>query len=205
MSLEAPSIVPSLRPFRNHGIVDEHAITLRLRPLRWRDRVLPDVLRWAGATASVAAVAGVCVFFASPSEAARIEPRGGALEPNMAPMTAATPALGRAHLVPATGASNTAGPLEGEEEDVIIIIEDEEEGDEILIFDNSLDAPSAAAMAELHIDLSQHALAVQYALEATEAEPRNAAHQTLLGQAYRLTGDRRAARMAFRRARRLRR
>lgn len=205
MRFEARPIIPSLRPFRNHRIVDEHAITLRLRPLRWRDRVLPDVVRWAGATASVAAVAGVCVFFASPSEAAHIDTRRGASQPVMAPMTQAAPAFDQARFEAAPEASNAAGSLEGEEDEVIIIIEDEEDEDEVLIFDNSLDAPSAAAMAELHIERSEHALAVQYALEAAEAEPRNPAHQTLLGQAYRLTGDRRAARVAFRRARRLRR
>jgi len=207
MELEAPPIIPSLRPFRNHGIVDEHAITLRLRPLRWRDRVLPDVLRWAGATASVAAVAGVCVFFASPSEAARIDTYSGGSERIMAPMTIAPTVLDQARLAPDPKPTRAAGPLEGEEEDVIIILEDEpeEEDDEVLIFDNSLDAPSATAMAELHIERNEHALAVQYALEAAEAEPRNAAHQMLLGQAYRLSGERRASRKAFRRARRLRR
>ncbi len=204
MKLEAPPITPTLRPFRNHGIVDEEAITLRLRPLRWQDRVLPDVRRWVGATATIAAVAGVCLFFATPSEAARIDTHGGAA-PIMAPMTKVAPALGQARFDVDPAPSNAAGPLEGEEEDVIIIIEDEEDEDEVLIFDNSLDAPSAAAMAQLHIERSEHALGLQYALEAAEAEPRNSAHQRLLGQAYRLTGDRRAARKAFRRARRLRR
>ncbi|MBV1860372.1 MAG: hypothetical protein KUG77_18310 [Nannocystaceae bacterium] len=204
MRLEAPPIIPSLRPFRNHGIVDEHAITLRIRPLRWRDRVLPDVLRWAGATATIAAVAGASVFFASPSEAARIETYRGGTEPIMAPMTMATPALDQVRFTAAPETGNAAGSLEDEEEDAIIIIEDEEDDDEILIFDNSLDGPSAAAMAVLHIERNEHALAVQYALEAVEAAPRNPAHQRLLGQAHRLSGDRRAARVAFRRARRLR-
>lgn len=206
MRLEAQPIIPSLWPPKNQGTVDEHAITLRLRPLRWWDRVLPDVLRWAGATATVAAVAGVCVAFASPSEAARMESMGGAATPVMAPMISPAPALRQVRLAAPAEPSPSAGPLEGEEEEVIIIIDEEEdEDDEILVFDNSLDAPSAAAMAEYHIERNEHALAVQYALEASEAEPRNPAHHKLLGEAYRLAGDRRAARVALRRARRLRR
>ncbi len=166
--------------------------------------MLPDVVRWAGATATVAAVAGVCVFFALPSEAARIEPHGAGSRSIMTPMTTAAPVLDQARFEAAPEVSDAPGRLEGEEE-VIIIIEDDGDDDEVLIFDNSLDAPSAAAMAELHIERHEHGLAVQYALEAVEAQPRNAAHQTLLGEAYRLAGDRRAARKALRRARRLRR
>lgn len=186
-------------------IVDENAITLQLRPLRWRDRVLPDVLRWAGAAATATVVAGGCLFFAAPSEAARIDPVGARAKPMMTQMTKVAPVLveARVHADPETKAADVE--IEGEEDDVIIIIEDEEDDEEILIFDDSLDAPSAAAMAELHLERSEHALAVQYALGAAEAEPRNPAHQVLLGKAYRLSGDRRAQRKAMRRARRLRR
>lgn len=203
---ETPLTTPPLRPFKSHGIVDENAITLRIRPLRWRDRALFDVRRFAGAAATVAVVAGGLLFFAAPSEAARIQPNGTA-EPMMAPMTKVAPALAKARFEADPAASQAPGSLEGEEEEdeVIIIIEDEDEDDEVLIFDDSLDAPSAAAMAQFHIEQSEHGLALQYALEAVEAEPRNAAHQSLLGKAYRLNGDRRAARKALRRARRLRR
>lgn len=216
MKFTAPSIaqfqsfapgfsIDSIAPRKKAGIVDEHAITLRLRPLRWRDRVLPDVLRWAGAAATVTAVAGVCLFFAAPSEAARIDPQGAGAEPMLSQMTKVAPMLAQARFDTDPEMKDAGGEIEGEEEeDEVIIIEDEED-EEILIFDDSLDAPSAAAMAEAHLERSEHALAVQYALEAVEAEPRNPAHQVLLGQAYRLTGDRRAARKALRRARRLRR
>lgn len=120
---------------RKHAIVDEDAITLRLRPLRWRDRVLPDVLRWGGAAATVAVVAGGLLFFATPTEAARIEAR---TEPMNAPMTRVAPALTQARL--------KASSVAEEEEEIVIIIEEEEEDEEILIFDESLDAPSATFM-----------------------------------------------------------
>ena len=176
---------------RKHSSVDEDAVTLRLRPLRWRDRYLPDVLRWGGAAATVAVVAGGLFFFASPSEAARIEAR---TEPMAAPMTRVAPAL------------TQAIPVPEEEDEVVIIIEDEDDAEEeILIFDEALDAPSAVAMAELHLERQEHALAIRYAQEAVDADPRDPAHQTLLGEAYLLTGDQKSARRAFRRARRLRR
>ena len=193
MQLEAPLKTPSSPRFSNHAFVDEDAVTLRLRPLRWRDRVLPDVLRWGGASATIAAVAGGLLFFATPSEAARIETRA---KPMMAPMTKAAPALLEATLREAIE----------EEAEVVIIIEDDEEADEeIVIFDDALDPASAAERAQLHIARNEHAIALQYALEAVAAQPRNASHQALLGEAYSLNGDRTASRRAFRRARRLRR
>ncbi len=222
MTIDAPSPTP-FKPFastfaraplaslRKSGMVDEHAITLRLQPLRWRDRVLPDVLRWTGAAAIVTTVAGGCLFFAGPSEAKRIDPRGAGAAPMMAQMTEVAPMLGKARFDPGPEMKDAGVQIEGEEEDVIIILEDEEEeeeeedDDEILIFDNVLDAPSAAAMAVAHLERSEHGLALQYARQAAEAEPRNPAHQVLLGKTYRLTGDRSAARKALRRARRLRR
>lgn len=216
MNFDAPSItqfqplatgfsVDLIAPRTKPGRVDEDAVTLQLRALRWRDRVLPDVLRWAAAAATVTAVAGGCLFFAAPSEAARIAPRGADALPMMTQMTKVAPMLAQARVHADPEMKDVVGQIEGEEEDVVIIIEDEEDDEEILIFDESLDAPTAAAMAELHIERSEHALAVQYALQAAEAEPRNRAHQLLLGEAYRLTGDRRASRKVLRRARRLRR
>lgn len=193
MNLEAPLKTPSSPRFSNHAFVDEEAVTLRLRPLRWRDRVLPDVLRWGGASATIAAVAGGLLFFATPSEAARIETRA---KPMMAPMTKAAPALLEATMREA---------IEEEAEVVIIIEDDEEEDEEIVIFDDALDPASAAERAQLHIARNEHAIALQYALEAVAAQPRNASHQALLGEAYSLNGDRTASRRAFRRARRLRR
>lgn len=196
MQLEAPLKTPSSPRFSNHAFVDEDAVTLRLRPLRWRDRMLPDVLRLSGATATIAAVAGGLLFFATPSEAARIETRA---KPMMAPMTKAAPALLEA----------TMREANEEEAEVVIIIEDEgedeAEDEEIVIFDDALDPASAAERAQLHIARNEHAIALQYALEAVTAQPRNASHQALLGEAYALNGDRTAARRAFRRARRLRR
>lgn len=193
MKLEAPLKTPSSPRFSNHAFVDEEAVTLRLRPLRWRDRVLPDVLRWGGASATIAAVAGGLLFFATPSEAARIETRA---KPMMAPMTKAAPALLEATMREAIE----------EEAEVVIIIEDDEEADEeIVIFDDALDPASAAERAQLHIARNEHAIALQYALEAVAAQPRNASHQALLGEAHSLNGDRTASRRAFRRARRLRR
>lgn len=216
MGTDAPSIIQS-KPVasrfaaapligRQAGrFVDEEAVTLQLRPLRWRDRVLPDVLRWTGAGATVAAVAGGCLFFAAPSEAARIDPRAAGAEPMMTQMTQVAPMLAEARVDADPEMKEVGGAIEGEDEDVIIIIDEEEDDEEILIFDDSLDAPSAAAMAEAHLARNEHGLGLQYALEATEADPENAAHQMLLGKAYRLTGDRRASRKAMRRARRLRR
>ena len=192
MRLETPLTSVSL--LRKHAIVDEDAVTLRLRPLRWRDRVLPDLLRWGGAAATVGVVAGGLFFFASPTEAARIEARA---EPTMAPMTRVAPALTRATL--------DATVVPEEDEEIVIIIEDEEDEEEILIFEEALDAPSAVAMAELHLERRDHELAVRYAQGAVDADPRDPAYQTLLGEAYLLTGDQKAARRAFRRARRLRR
>lgn len=198
MHLEAPLKTPSSPRFSNHAFVDEEAVTLRLRPLRWRDRVLPDVLPWSGAAATIAAVAGGLLFFATPSEAARIESRA---QPMMAPMTKAAPALLEATMREAID----------EEAEVVIIIEDDgeeddgEEDEEIVIFDDALDPASAAERAQLHIARNEHAIALQYALEAVAAQPRNASHQALLGEAYSLNGDRTASRRAFRRARRLRR
>ncbi len=218
MTIDAPS--PTLfKPFASTSaraplaglgkpeMVDEHAITLRLQPLRWRDRVLPDVLRWTGAAAIVTTVAGGCLFFAGPSEAKRIDPRGAGAAPMMAQMTEVAPMLGKARFDPDPEMKGAGVQIEGEEEDVIIIIleDEEEDDDEILIFDNALDAPSAAAMAVAHLERSEHGLALQYARQAAEAEPRNPAHQVLLGKTYRLSGDRSAARKALRRARRLRR
>ncbi len=193
MQLEAPLKTPSSPRFSNHAFVDEDAVTLRLRPLRWRDRVLPEVLRWGGASATIAAVAGGLLFFATPSEAARIETYA---QPMMAPMTKAAPALLEATMREAIE----------EEAEVVIIIEDDEEADEeIVIFDDALDPASAAERAQLHIARDEHAIALQYALEAVAAQPRNASHQALLGEAYSLNGDPTASRRAFRRARRLRR
>ncbi len=193
MQLEAPLKTPSSPRFSNHAFVDEDAVTLRLRPLRWRDRVLPEVLRWGGASATIAAVAGGLLFFATPSEAARIETHA---QPMMAPMTKAAPALLEATMREAIE----------EEAEVVIIIEDDEEADEeIVIFDDALDPASAAERAQLHIARDEHAIALQYALEAVAAQPRNASHQALLGEAYSLNGDPTASRRAFRRARRLRR
>lgn len=197
--------VDSIAPRTKPGLVDENAVTLQLRPLRWRDRVLPDVRRWAGAATAVTAVVGGCLFFAAPSEAARIDPLGAGAKPMMTQMTKVAPMLAEARVHADPEMKDAAAEIEGEEEDVIIFIEDEEDDEEILIFDDSLDAPSAAAMAESHLERSEHALAVQYARLAADAEPRNPAHQVLLGEAYRLTGDRRAARKALRLARRLRR
>jgi tetratricopeptide (TPR) repeat protein len=197
MKLHAPLNTPSLPRLSHEAFVDEEAVTLRLRPLRWRDRVLPDALRWSGAAATIAAVTGGLLFFATPSEAARIETRA---EPMMAPMTKAAPALVEARFDAVPEA------IEGEDEEVVIIIEDDTEDDEdIVIFDDSLDAASAAEAAQLHIERNEHAVALQYALEAVAAQPRRASHHALLGEAYRLNGDRKAARRAFRRARRLRR
>lgn len=197
MQLEAPLKTPSSPRFSNHAFVDEEAVTLRLRPLRWRDRMMPDVLRWGGASATIAAVAGGLLFFATPSEAARIETRA---KPMMAPMTKAAPALLEATM-------RDAIEEEEDEDEVVIIIEDdeEEEDEEIVIFDDALDPASAAERAQLHIARNEHAIALQYALEAVAAQPRNASHQALLGEAYSLNGDRTASRRAFRRARRLRR
>ncbi len=186
--------------FKKHEIVDEDAVTLRLRPLRWRDRVLYDVLRWSGAGAAVAVVVGSLLLYAGPSEAARVEAQVRPIEPETSRLIDATPVLASAQFD-----LELPSPAPEPEEEIIIIIEDEEEDEEILIFDDALDAPSAAAMAEVHIELGEHALALQYALEATEAAPRNPSHQALLGEAYLLTGDRKAARRAFRRSRRLRR
>lgn len=197
--------IDSIAPRKKPGVVDEHATTLRLRPLRWRDRVLPDVLRWTGAATAVTAVVGGCLFFAAPSEAARLDPHRAGAEPMMTQMTKVAPMLAEARFDAGPEMKDADAEIEGEEEDVIIFLEDEENDEEILIFDDSLDAPSAAAMAEVHLERSEHALAVQYARQAAEAEPRNSAHQVLLGKAYRLTGDRRASRKALRRARRLRR
>lgn len=123
----------------------------------------------------------------------------------MTQMTQVAPMLAEARVDADPEMKDVGGAIEGEEEDVIIIDEEEDDDEEILIFDDSLDAPSAAAMAEAHLARNEHGLAVQYALEAAEAEPKNPAHQALLGKAYRLTGDRRASRKAMRRARRLRR
>lgn len=193
--------------------VDEDAVTLRLRPLRWRDRALPEALRWAGAAVSVAAVAGGFLFFASPSEAARIEVPRARTEPMGPSNTAGTTESALASSVEgrnpwsAFGSSRRSSsplpPLE-EEEEIIVIIDDEED-EEIVIFDDTLDASSAAALAEFHIDRSEHSVALEYAIRASEAEPKNRQYLYLLGDAYLLTKQRRAARKAFRRARRLRR
>lgn len=197
MGPKSPLSTPSSPRISNHAFVDEEAVTLRLRPLRWRDRVLPDALPWGGAAATIAAVAGGFLFFASPSEAARLQTQ---TTPMMVPMTKAAPALSQAHVEPEPGA------LEGEEEDVVIILEDDDTvEDEVVIFDDSLDAPEAAAMAAAHIEREEYATALQYALSAAESQPKNAAHQALLGKVYRLNGDRKASRRALRRARRLRR
>ncbi|MEM6291135.1 MAG: hypothetical protein AAGA54_07710 [Myxococcota bacterium] len=195
MQLEATPMTPSLPRFSNHAFVDEEAVTLRLRPLRWRDRVLPGVLPWSGAAATIAAVACSLFTFATPSEAAQIESE---VRPVMTPMVK-TPVLAEASVK----AMPEAIEDEDDEDDVIIILEDED--DDIVIFDEDLDAPSAAALATLHMERNEHELALQYALQAVDAQPRNAAHHALLATAYRHNGDRKASRRASRRARRLRR
>lgn len=177
---------------------------------------MPEAMRWAGAAATVALVAGGFLFFASPSEAARIDVPTAGTEP----MAASSPLLDSSPvLASSVGGSKSMGfdfgkwsksgpdPIleEEEEEEIVIIIEDDEDEDEVLVFDDTLDGPSAAALAELHIARHEHAIAVEYAIRATEAEPKSREYQYLLGDAYLLTKQRRAARKAFRRARRLRR
>ncbi len=198
MHLEVTPLTPSLPRFSNHAFVDEEAVTLRLRPLRWRDRVLPGVLPWSGAVATIAAVACSLFTFATPSEAAQIESEA---KPMMAPMVKASPAAAQADV------ETTPTAIEGEEneDDDIVIILVEGEDDDIVIFDDDLDARSAAAMAKLHMEQDEHAIALQYAQQAVDAQPRKASHHALLGSAYRRLGDRKASRRAFRRARRLRR
>lgn len=221
MHLRTPPTTPSLRksePFgstpvsagakrtarwRAPAMVDEDAVTLRLRPLRWRDRMLPEVIRWAGAVACVAAVTGGWLLVATPSEAARIDEP--ALAEPMAPARSkASPVLASTRLDPGGWTPTAVTPPE--EEDEVIILEDEDEDEaQILIFDDALDGPSSAAMAEAHFERRQYAMALQYSMQAADAEPKNPVYQELLGDAYVLCGDSTPGRKAFRRARRLRR
>ncbi len=210
MNPRTPPTTPSLRksaPFGSMArwqppaMVDEDAVTLRLRPLRWRDRMLPEVIRWAGATACLAAVTGGWLLGATPSVAARMDEHAPKAPVAAARTLDSTPVLAAVRIDPDAWAEPMAMPIE-EEDEVIILDEDE---DEVLIFDDALDGPASAAMADLHLERGQPGLALQYSLQAVGAEPMNAIYQQQLGDAYALAGDDKTARRAFRRARRLRR
>jgi tetratricopeptide (TPR) repeat protein len=109
--------------------VDEAAVTLKLRRLRWRDRH-PVLAQWpVTAIAAMVTVAAMTVHFVDTSEAESAEPAAARIVAVARPIADVEPVL-------ASGALPTLEPLED-----IVIVEDVD--DEIVIFDEPVEPPPA--------------------------------------------------------------